>query len=576
MLRYPLEKIAARIADDLCSTSKDDMAGSGREFARRPSCFAHVNIQNPVRSIDEQPLPETPLVSGYWTLLQEVYRQEIGALGRQIVMDGPETALHDVPLGQFGKLLTIDRREIESLRSIRSLVAEYSRQRQLNRPLSIAVFGFPGSGKSFGIKEIASSLLPGQIDVKEFNLSQFSDEADLLSSLHQVRDVSLSGKLPLVFWDEFDTSLLGQPLGWLRHFLAPMQDGAFQEGQIVHPIGRCIFVFAGGTCHALEQFGKGISPEAYRAAKVPDFVSRLKGYVNILGPNRTSPQDSYFALRRAILLRSILSIRVPQIFESGDGKGRLNIDQGVLRALLATSEYRHGARSIESLIAMSQLTGKTSFERSSLPSETQLDLHVHGREFLALVQKLELEGEILEKMAIAAHEFYCSQQTQKGFVYGPCDDTEQKISSRIVSYAELPDQLKAQNREFVRDIPDKLARAGYIMTPARSDEPPFSFPGEDLELLAEQEHNRWLQAKLAPGWRYGPENDPIAKTNPCLLPWRNLSDNELRGLFGENALDFIGRELLPDEEKEKDRELVRAIPLIVEKAGYAILKLEPR
>jgi exodeoxyribonuclease-5 len=38
----------------------------------------------------------------------------------------------------------------------------------------------------------------------------------------------------LVFWDEFDSALDNQPLAWLRHFLAPMQDGAFQEGQIVH------------------------------------------------------------------------------------------------------------------------------------------------------------------------------------------------------------------------------------------------------------------------------------------------------------------------------------------------------
>ncbi len=32
-------------------------------------------------------------------------------------------------------------------------------------------------------------------------------------------------RIPLVFWDEFDTSLDGRPLGWLRYFLAPMQDG---------------------------------------------------------------------------------------------------------------------------------------------------------------------------------------------------------------------------------------------------------------------------------------------------------------------------------------------------------------
>ena len=60
---------------------------------------------------------------------------------------------------------------------------------------------------------------------------------------------------------------------------------------------------------------------------------------------------------------------MPQLFEKRDGKELLNIDHGVLRALLKIGEYKHGARSIESLFAMSQLSGKTAFERSCLPSE---------------------------------------------------------------------------------------------------------------------------------------------------------------------------------------------------------------
>jgi hypothetical protein len=78
-----------------------------------------------------------------------------------------------------------------------------------------------------------------------------------------VRDVGLSGALPLVFWDEFDTALEGKKLGWLRYFLAPMQDGRFQDGQLVHPIGRSIFVFAGGTSTTMEKLA-GTAPEEYR------------------------------------------------------------------------------------------------------------------------------------------------------------------------------------------------------------------------------------------------------------------------------------------------------------------------
>ena len=84
-----------------------------------------------------------------------------------------------------------------------------------------------------------------------FNMSQFTGVEDLHHALHQVRDMGLSGKIPLVFFDGFDAALEGQSLGWLRYFLTPMQDGAFLQGQISHPLGTAIFVFAGGTSEKL-------------------------------------------------------------------------------------------------------------------------------------------------------------------------------------------------------------------------------------------------------------------------------------------------------------------------------------
>ena len=227
---------------------------------------------------------EKPLTEGFWTILQDKFKSSLEQVAMQVVLEGPEVALQGVPWGQFGNLLTVDRQEIESYRSIRNLVAEYAGQKQASRPLSIAVFGTPGSGKSFGVTEMAKSLLPGQIEPITFNLSQFDSADDLISAFHQVRDVGLSGKIPLVFWDEFDTSLRETSLGWLRYFLAPMQDGKFQEGQISHPIGRAIFVFAGGTSSSMAEFDKGTEKD-FTSAKGPDFVSRLKGFINVLGPN---------------------------------------------------------------------------------------------------------------------------------------------------------------------------------------------------------------------------------------------------------------------------------------------------
>jgi hypothetical protein len=63
-----------------------------------------------------------------------------------------------------------------------------------------------------------------------------------------------------------------------------MQDGAFQDGQINHPIGRSIFVFAGGTSTTMAAFDQGPT-NAFKDVKGPDFISRLKGFINVLGSN---------------------------------------------------------------------------------------------------------------------------------------------------------------------------------------------------------------------------------------------------------------------------------------------------
>jgi hypothetical protein len=539
---FPVERIAA-----ILSQTRED--------------FAAIEVQDPVRFLNLPSGSSGKPASRFWTILQDRYRGNLNVLAEQLVIQGPEAALEGVPLGRFGQMLTIDRHEIESFRSVRALMQEYVRAGNQKTPLSIAVFGAPGSGKSFGIIQIANSLMPGQVEVKEFNLSQLDSPQELHGAFHQVRDVGLSRKMPLVVWDEFDTALGGAPLGWLRYFLAPMQDGKFQEGQISHPLGKSIFVFAGGTVPTMADFGQGLSGEQFRLAKGPDFVSRLKGSVDILGPNPVgSPEiDPYFILRRAILIRSILQRTAPQLFGKKSGQDILDIDPGVLRALLNTPQYRHGIRSIVSIVAMSQLAEETSFERSALPPESQLEMHVDGEDFMALVHQIVLEGEPLEALARAAHEVFCDGMRRRGYKWGPRTDEKKKMHMALVDYAELPPEMKQSNRDYVRDIPTKLARIGCIMMPARSGEPASDFLGEGLlEALAEMEHERWVRARLADGWSHGDVTDPQKKVHRALVPWDAL----------------VGPDL--ESEREKDLDLVRGIPEILARAGYAIVKATDR
>jgi hypothetical protein len=518
------------------------------------SCLATVPVSNPAEGLStkaDSAMAEDS--TRLWTILET---QNLGSLERiagQIVREGLESALSGVPVGRYGKLVTVDRKEIESLNCIGNLLREYCQQPQ-KTPLSIAVFGPPGAGKSFAVKQVANSVRLGEIDTLTFNVSQLGKPDDLLDAFHQVRDKVLSGKIPLVFWDEFDTTLDGQPLGWLRYFLAPMQDGEFQEGQIIHPIGKSIFVFAGGTSYSMEAFAAKLGEAEYQNKKLPDFISRLRGFLNILGPNcqeNNPAEDPYYIIRRAILLRSILERNTPQLLRDANGKRITNIDEGVVRALLLTKEYKHGARSLEGIILTSQLAGKTSFERSSLPTEAQLNLHVDGREFYSLVHIMEPDKNLLEKLAEAAHEVFCDHLRAEGYRYGPETREEDKVHDSLKHYRELSENEKEQNRNNVRDIPNKLASIGYTMIPARGKEPIGEFSDDEATLLARMEHERWMREKIDTGWKYAKKTAKSRKRHKLLLPWEDL----------------------PPEEKAKDYSLVKGIPQILAKAGYTMVRL---
>ncbi|KAJ5665168.1 uncharacterized protein N7477_007616 [Penicillium maclennaniae] len=121
----------------------------------------------------------------------------------------------------------------------------------LKIPLSIRVYGAPGSGKSFVIEQIIQGITKKTRQGKTnkypdlyWNLSQVLDYSNLLVVFQTVRDKTVSGQVPIVCFDEFDTTLNGE-LGWLKFFLAPMQGGEFFDQGRSRPIGHAIFIFIG-------------------------------------------------------------------------------------------------------------------------------------------------------------------------------------------------------------------------------------------------------------------------------------------------------------------------------------------
>jgi hypothetical protein len=310
--------------------------------------------------------------------------------------------------------------EIEDLRTIKQLLQAYLNS-ATTKPLGIAVFGPPGAGKGFTVTNIME-ILPDSIKklVKdercECNLTALGGPEDLAHYFQLARNSALRGKVPVLFFDEFDCSVEQTKFFWLKHFLAPLQDGAFLENHIVHPIGRAIFIFAGGVYPRFEDFSNAMkknskavrdalneTPESHPPVpnfKGVDFLSRLHGHIDVaaFSPklsekgyptketkskfSKTEPHilvDRSYLMRRAFTLRSMLDLHQSKIFTKGPTR-RTRIDRQIVKAMLATKTYFHGARSMEAIIRMSYLEGNT-FQIADLPPDDQLGMHVDSSNF---------------------------------------------------------------------------------------------------------------------------------------------------------------------------------------------------
>ncbi|GMV94047.1 MAG: hypothetical protein AMXMBFR82_38250 [Candidatus Hydrogenedentota bacterium] len=480
---------------------------------------------------------------GFWRILDQLSEKRLEEMAFRIVRQGVERSLGEVPSGRFRHLHTVDRAEIEHFRAIQNLMREYVSREKTKRPLCIAVFGPPGAGKSFGVAEVAETVAPGKVRMIEFNVSQFDSPDDLIDALHKVRDSVLEGQIPLVFFDEFDSGYGGK-LGWLKYFLAPMQDGKFRDGESIHPIGKSIFVFAGGTRDSFEAFsadgvpGTAESAGWFRDAKGTDFVSRLRGFVDVLGPNPRDEKDKVFIVRRAMLLRSLLERLTPQLVDDED---YARVDPGVLRALIHVPDYRHGIRSMEAILDMSSLSNALSFEQAALPPANQLRLHVDPEIFERLVLQDASFGAVREQLAQAIHERFVRDQA----------GNRPQSDEAMQPWDELLETYKEANRRQADHIPEKLKAISCSFTPfTQQPVSPINFSKKEIEIMARMEHDRWVRERLEEGYTPGPRN-PIKKTSPYLGSW----------------------ETLDDKVKEFDRNTVRAIPDLMTSVGFRIYRL---
>lgn len=438
--------------------------------------------------------------------------ESVVSTGIDVVLRGVEVALKPVPKATYGKYTTADRDEIERVNSIRNLIVGYLENQNDARPLSFAVFGPPGSGKSFAVKQLMRDIAGGTAVSLEFNLSQIKDLAELHQSFHSVRDASIQNRTPFVFWDEFDTG----DLKWLKDFLAPMQDAVFQSGGVQHSFGKAIFVFAGGTAENLAEFNlKKSDPkhEAFQKAKGPDFVSRLRGHIDVKGPNPEKGAACYaHIIRRAILLRKLLEGAAPQLI--APQTKYLAMDAGIARAFLTAGEYIHGARSLEAVVTMSNLARANYYGLAQLPTRDLLDMHVSA-DFRNKTRELALGPGEVDYLAKVTHEAYIAAQSS-GSPPNPY----------ATSFEQLTPAKQESTRASVRATLVALIALGCRLERTAPGAPRVTAvpPGKD-KTLKRLEHDRWLREVLLGGWAWNKVTIREVRLNKNIVPCAALSHN---------------------------------------------------
>jgi hypothetical protein len=90
------------------------------------------------------------------------------------------------------------------------------------------------------------------------------------------------------------------------------------------------------------------------------------------------------------------------------------------------------------------------------------------------------------------------------------------------------------------------------VTPESGTAPAFAFTDDEIQQLAQMEHERWMQERRAEGKVYGPIR--AGNQHPDLVDWQYLSDTA----------------------QDKDRDAIRELPAILGEAGFQIIRLPPR
>ena len=189
-----------------------------------------------------------------------------------------------------------------------------------------------------------------------------------------------------------------------------------------------------------------------------------------------------------------------------------------------------------------------------------LELKKAGYEIIRHEEAVEINMQMIRRLARTIHSRYLHElrtmrskaDPDQNYDLNTPEDPEKKYPS---DFDALPDEMKFSNIDSAIHIPTKLLAIGYKIRPVKEGYKPVTLHLNNLEIetMAMVEHIRWSWEKRLSGWTFGNNRDLKMKTHPSLIPYTELSEPE----------------------KEKDRQLVKLIPALLQDIDFEAYPVSP-
>ena len=144
-----------------------------------------------------------------------------------------------------------------------------------------------------------------------------------------------------------------------------------------------------------------------------------------------------------------------------------------------------------------------------------------------------------EGLAVAFHE---QHRLEMESVYATSD-------TQVRTWEDLPDDVRKRMLALADDWIAYIGSLGYEIRQAKGTVRRWRQSPDEIQRLAQLEHERWCREREDAGWQYGPTRDVSANISPYLVPWESL----------------------PDDNREVDREEVRRWPDLLISVGAEVV-----